>query len=244
MFHVKQGGGRRVTGDARRAPAVRRQRLRDDLDVELAALGLHIGPAVLERCLDYWDMLCSTVSRLNVISRNALSQGPVRHIGDSLAALVHWLPDAPSRLLDVGSGGGLPGIPLTIARPRLETTLLEARERKADWLTSITAKLGLADRITVVTGRVEQQSPEDLQGFDIITARAVAAPVRLLEWVLPGLNAEARLLLWHSDGQREEILNAIDQWRGEATFELKNTLSYKFSTIRFSSNISGVREVH
>lgn len=233
-----------MTGDAGRAPVVCRQRFRDDLAAELAALGLHIGPAVLDKCLDYWDMLCWAASRINVISQKALSQGPVRHIGDALAALVHWLPNAPSRLLDVGSGGGLPGIPLTIARPRLETTLLEAREKKADWLTSIVPKLGLAERITVVTGRVEQQSFEELQGFDIVTARAVAAPERLLKWILPRLSAEARLLLWHSDSQREEILNAIKRWRGGGTFELEYTLSYIFGTIRFSSNISGVREVH
>lgn len=227
MFHVKHYG----------APV-------DDLSRELSFLGLYINQSVMERCLDYWQLLCSSSPRLNVISRNAIAEGPVRHIVDSLAALVQWLPSGPLRLMDVGSGGGLPGIPLTIAHSELETTLLEARERKADWLSSTVRELGLEDRIDVITGRIEAQVHEELHTFDIITARAVAAPERLFRWVLPGLGPGSQLLLWHSDRQLDGIVEAVQGCSVGRTFELYNTLSYYIRSICFSSNISSIREVH
>jgi 16S rRNA (guanine527-N7)-methyltransferase len=75
----------------------------------------------------------------------------------------------PPTALDVGSGGGLPGIPLAIARPELQVTLIDSIAKKTAFLLQAKAELGLAN-LNVVTGRVEDFQPE--AGFDVITSRA------------------------------------------------------------------------
>ncbi len=209
---------------------------------ELSILGIEIDSSVIDRCIDYWYLLCEASSRLNVISGNAVSQGPLRHIGDSLAALIRWPSAHSDRLLDIGSGGGLPGLPLAIARPRAETVLLEAKEKKGDWLVATIKKLGLQDRVTVTSGRIEKWHISDLEEFDTVTARAVAPPLKLFRWILPALGPASQLLLWHSPQQKDEIINALKNRFGGRLFELNYTLSYAYKSINFSSHISSISE--
>lgn len=225
MFHVKQS-----TSET------------DLLRNELSTPDMEIDHWVIDQCLDYWNLLCEASDRLNLISKNAVKQGPLRHIGDSLAALIRW-PSAPSdRLLDIGSGGGLPGLPLAIARPRAETLLLEAKEKKRDWLVATVKKLGLQDKVTVVSGRIEKWNISDLEEFETVTARAVAPPPQLFKWVLPALGPESQLLLWHSQQQKDEIIDALRSRFGGRMFELNYTSSHVYSSINFSSHISSISE--
>ena len=94
-----------------------------------------------------------------------------RHLLNS-AVIAELLPQN-CRVVDVGSGAGLPGIPLAIARPDLELTLLEPMARRVAWLTEVVDTLGLA--VKVVRGRAEEAAVrERLSGSDVVTARAVA----------------------------------------------------------------------
>ena len=87
-------------------------------------------------------------------------------------------------VLDVGSGAGLPGIPLAIARPDLAVTLLEPMARRVAWLEAVVQELGLDVR--VVRGRAEERETRRRCGeFDVVTARAVAPLGRLVGWTLP-----------------------------------------------------------
>jgi 16S rRNA (guanine527-N7)-methyltransferase len=88
------------------------------------------------------------------------------HLLDSLAAVPFFQGEA---VLDVGSGGGLPGIPLAIARPELQVTLIDSIAKKTAFLLQAKAELGLKN-LQVVTGRVEDYRPE--ARFDVITSRA------------------------------------------------------------------------
>jgi len=87
-------------------------------------------------------------------------------------------------VVDVGSGAGLPGIPLALARPDLAITLLEPMARRVAWLESVVAELGLDAR--VVRGRAEErETRRRLEQSDVVTARAVAPLGRLVSWTLP-----------------------------------------------------------
>ena len=93
-------------------------------------------------------------------------------------------------IVDVGSGGGAPGIPLAAALPEREVTLLEAERRKADFLRRWTSEL---PNLRVVWGRAEEQSS---YGFGVAVAKALAAPPVATEWLLPLVRPGGAIVLW------------------------------------------------
>jgi 16S rRNA (guanine527-N7)-methyltransferase len=121
------------------------------------------------------------------------------------AALTPLLP-ANARVVDVGSGAGLPGIVLALRRPDLYVDLVESLRRRTDYLSEVVAQLGLADRVRVVRGRVED--PEVVAavgGSDWVTARAVAPLDRLVAWCLPLLRPGGTLLALKGERAAEEL---------------------------------------
>jgi 16S rRNA (guanine527-N7)-methyltransferase len=113
---------------------------------------------------------------------------------DSLAA-APFLPPGAS-LVDVGSGGGLPGIPLALARPELEACLVEAQERKVRFLEETVAELGLAGRVRVAWGRAETlaRDPAYRERFGAAVGKALAPLPVLLELTLPFLQVGGLLV--------------------------------------------------
>ena len=112
-----------------------------------------------------------------------------RHFLDSLAvasALPATVLDGRGGLLDVGSGAGFPGLPLKIAYPRIDVTLLEATAKKTAFLRHVVDKLGL-EGVEVVTGRAEEEAhgPEMRERFGAVVSRAVARLDVLAELCLP-----------------------------------------------------------
>jgi 16S rRNA (guanine527-N7)-methyltransferase len=123
-----------------------------------------------------------------------LVSGPAADlVNDSLVLLEH-LGDVKT-LVDVGSGGGLPGLPLKIARPELSVTLVEADQDKAAFLVRACAALGLQD-VEVVARRAEDvgQDPRYREAFDVAVARALAPMPVLAELCLPLVKVGGRLL--------------------------------------------------
>ena len=119
-------------------------------------------------------------------------------VRDGLALLPHL--GGARRLIDVGSGGGLPGLPIAIARPDLDVVLLEANQRKAAFLTQAAWQLDLP-RVVVVAERAEDagRDPRWREGFDVATARALAAMATLAELCLPFVRPGGRLLAMKAD---------------------------------------------
>ncbi|MFG2346004.1 16S rRNA (guanine(527)-N(7))-methyltransferase RsmG [Streptomyces phaeochromogenes] len=107
---------------------------------------------------------------------------------------------------DVGSGAGLPGIPLALVRPDLKITLLEPLLRRTNFLTEVVELLGL-DHVTVVRGRAEEVLGT-LPPVHVVTARAVAPLDRLAAWGVPLLRSYGEMLLLKGDTAEEEVKNA------------------------------------
>jgi 16S rRNA (guanine527-N7)-methyltransferase len=127
-----------------------------------------------------------------------------RHILN--CAVVQELIPADAAVVDVGSGAGLPGIPLAIARPDIHVTLVEPLLRRTVFLDEIVDRLELAERITVVRGRAEELiSMFHVKPADVATARAVAPLERLAGWMLPLVGVGGRLLAMKGASAAEEI---------------------------------------
>jgi 16S rRNA (guanine527-N7)-methyltransferase len=130
---------------------------------------------------------------------------PEELVGDSLVLLDH-LGDA-RRLVDVGSGGGLPGLPLKIARPDLAVTLVEADQAKAAFLVLACARLGLQD-VEVLARRAEEvgRDPRYRETFDVAVARALAPMPALVELCLPLVRVGGTLLAQKTE--KEDVSRA------------------------------------
>lgn len=128
-----------------------------------------------------------------------------RHVLNSAVAAP--LLNAGERVVDVGSGAGLPGIPLAFARPDVSVVLLEPLARRAAFLAEVVADLGLEPRVSVVRGRAEDVVRDGVR-YDVAVARAVAPLDRLAAWCLPLLRVGGRLLAWKGDRAEEEVAAA------------------------------------
>lgn len=126
-----------------------------------------------------------------------------RHLAPSLAGL-DLLPES-GNVLDIGSGGGFPAIPLAILTPHLTYTLVESNARKAAFLTRVSRETECAQRVTVLNERVEAWSSTTSGGlFDCITARAVTELPLLVKWCRPLMALDSCLLFWKGRDWRHE----------------------------------------
>lgn len=132
-------------------------------------------------------------------------------------AVIRELIPARAGVLDIGSGAGLPGIALALARPDLRVVLVEPLQRRSDWLLGVVDDLGL-DSVQVVRARAEQLDPARAQ---VVTARAVAALGVLAGWALPLLESHGELLAIKGRTAGEELtaaagalarLGAVQTW--------------------------------
>ncbi|MFM0343733.1 16S rRNA (guanine(527)-N(7))-methyltransferase RsmG [Paraburkholderia sp. RL17-347-BIC-D] len=138
-------------------------------------LGLDLSSAQVGELLDYVALLSKWNAVYNLTAIRDPRQMLIQHILDSLSIVPHLAPLGPSSVLDVGSGGGLPGIVLAIVLPEWTVTVNDIVHKKTAFQAQAKAELGLAN-LSVVTGRVETLRPgaEVPAKFDVIVSRAFA----------------------------------------------------------------------
>ncbi|GAA3023409.1 ribosomal RNA small subunit methyltransferase G [Actinokineospora globicatena] len=126
-----------------------------------------------------------------------------RHVLNS-AVIQEVVPEAAT-VVDIGSGAGLPGIPLAIARPDLRVTLVEPMARRVAWLDEVVETLALSS-VTVLRGRAEEPGIRSrVSGADVVTARAVAPLAKLSGWCLPLLRQGGLLVALKGASAAEEV---------------------------------------
>lgn len=183
--------------------------MREELTALVARSGDEVARRHAPRLAYYLELLLEANETMNLVSASSADPTNLveRHLLDSLFA-VRFLPgllpgDGPFRLLDVGSGGGFPAIPLLIARGDLAGTLVEATGKKARFLEGVIRALDLTAH--VVNARFPSPQMKSAAPFDLLTSRAVADGGALVRSARPFLSPGARALLWTSEPLLPEI---------------------------------------
>ncbi|MBP9540901.1 MAG: 16S rRNA (guanine(527)-N(7))-methyltransferase RsmG [Vitreoscilla sp.] len=138
------------------------------LQMGLQQMQIELSAEQQQKLLDYVALLLKWNSTYNLTALRQEDQMLSHHVLDSLTLLPYL--DGINNLIDVGSGGGMPGIPTAICRPDIQITLLDSNSKKTSFLSQAVIELGLSN-VKVITGRVE--AAEGIQ-FDAITSRAFA----------------------------------------------------------------------
>jgi 16S rRNA (guanine527-N7)-methyltransferase len=190
----------------------------DSLVDAAAQLGIHLTPGQLAAFDQLGAALREGNQRANLTSISALADFETRHILDSLTAAVPLLDrlraGEPLRLVDVGSGGGMPGLPLKIAFPALRVTLVESVNKKADFLRQTIAALCLSD-VSVVALRAElaAHEPEHRDTYDCATARALGPLPVVIELCAPFLAPGGLLVAQRSGDLDAEVQRAAPAFK-------------------------------
>ena len=186
-----------------------------------ARLGVDLDDERGGRFRSFYDELTAWNENVNLTAVSGWEEVRTRHFLDSLA-VASVLPaavlDGTGRMLDVGSGGGFPGLPLKIAYPRIDLALLEATAKKTAFLRHVVDALEL-EGVEVVTGRAEEEAhrPEMRERFGAVVSRAVARLDALAELCLPFCAMGGLMIAQkgpQAEGELRQARNAIETLGG------------------------------
>jgi 16S rRNA (guanine527-N7)-methyltransferase len=156
----------------------------------------------LEAAVEYAAILSGAGIERGLIGPGEVARLWDRHILNSAA--IGELVESGERIADVGSGAGLPGIPLALVRPDVNVILVEPLLRRADFLAETVELLQLP--VTVIRGRAEERAVRDAAGeIDVVTSRAVASLDKLTRWCMPLLRPGGRMLAMKGERASAEI---------------------------------------
>jgi 16S rRNA (guanine527-N7)-methyltransferase len=183
-------------------------------------MGFAMTQAHLDTFQVYYDELIAWNQRFNLTAVTEYDHGQIRHFLDSLTCLLAigsskgecWWPGVPppgTRVIDVGSGAGFPGLPIKILYPRICLTLLEATGKKTEFLKHVVTRLDL-DSVTVLHGRAEEVGQDEThrEYYDLVLARAVADLPVLVEYLLPLCRLGGKCIAQKGSSAHEELAAA------------------------------------
>jgi 16S rRNA (guanine527-N7)-methyltransferase len=158
-------------------------------------INLSIEPELLKKITDYHDLILAWSRRINLISKGDHAQIIENHILDSLGP-IELIPRT-GKLIDIGTGAGLPGIPISLVRPALRITLMESVHKKILFLRAAKNELGL-ENVNIAECRLEQFIPSE--PFDIATMRALPRWESHLEKVMGMVRPGGKIIYYQKRG--------------------------------------------
>jgi 16S rRNA (guanine527-N7)-methyltransferase len=183
------------------------------IDTQLLAtgareLGVDLAADQLDRFARFAELLIDWNGRFNLTSIVEPRDIVIKHFLDSLSVLT-VLPPTAKYVIDVGTGAGLPGLAIKIARPDISLTLLEATRKKCNFLEALVTELDLG-AVLVWNARAEEAAhdPAHRESYDVAVARAVAEMPTLLEYVLPFVKVGGVAIAQKSKGGDREVQRA------------------------------------
>lgn len=182
----------------------------EKLNAAAQKLGIALGREQLEQFDSYYRELVDWNQKINLTSITSYEEVQIKHFLDSLTVALAIKPSAVDfGVIDVGTGAGLPGIPLKILLPGIRLVLLEATAKKAKFLHHLIAELGL-DNVEVVIGRAEDiaHDAQYREKFELVLSRAVAPLPTLVELTLPFCNVGGSIIAQKKGDLESELSQA------------------------------------
>lgn len=194
--------------------------------------GLDVPSSLLERLCLYVDLLQRWNRRMNLTGLDDRDAGLDRLVIEPLVAARH-LSTRNGTIVDIGSGGGSPAIPLKLAVPKSALVMVEAKTRKAAFLRELVRQLEL-EGATVETGRYEELlgRPELHEAHDVLTLRAVRIETRVLQGLQAFIKPEGRLLLFRSTSGADVPADLQPPLVWHATYPLVESLRSRLVVLR------------
>jgi len=185
------------------------------------SLGMTLSDAQGEKLAAFHALVKEWNAKINLVSRKDIDNLLANHILDSLASIPALSADPTrSEVMDLGPGGGFPGIPLKICLPHIKLTCLEATQKKARFIELAAKELNLSDVLVIARHSQEAQKDKSLLNrYDFVTARAVAELKELVKISFPFLKVGGKLLAYKSSKADQEIEAA-----GEIIHKLGGTI--------------------
>lgn len=181
------------------------------LKVPASKLNIELTDEQIHQFEVYYDLLIETNKVMNLTAITELEEVITKHFLDSIAiaGIYSGIKNEPARVLDLGTGAGFPGIPLKIAFPDLEITLMDSLNKRIRFLQSVIDELHLK-KINAIHGRAEEMAvkTEHRQQYDLCVSRAVANLATLNEYCLPFVKVGGTFISYKSAEIEEELNNS------------------------------------
>lgn len=177
------------------------------LAARLTECGIPFEPSLPEKLLRYHALLMDWNTRMDLTAVTDEAEMVDRHYVDSLMPLrVPGMMPAEGRLIDVGTGAGFPGLPLALACPHLQVTLMDAQQKRLTFLQTVLDELNVTN-VTLLHRRAEDGARDAAlrEQFDVAVARAVAPLPVLAEYLLPFVRQGGKALCWKGPGLMDEL---------------------------------------
>ena len=187
----------------------------------LEQLSLSVSTRAQEQCLAFLEKMLETNQRLNLTAIKDPKDAVVKHLMDSLASLqLDCLQDArPEAWMDLGTGPGVPGIPLAVARPEITMHLVDSTQKKAAYLEQVCRELSLESRVQIHAERSETLARGPLrEKLQVVFARALGSLPTIIELALPFLEDGGVLVAYKGpkvEGEIKEASTALKKLKGE-----------------------------
>ena len=181
----------------------------DEFKIEVKKLGIKITDEEINKLEKYAELLKKWNEKINLTAITEKEQVYLKHFYDSLTLVKVIDLNKVNTLCDLGTGAGFPGLVLKIFFPQLELTLVDALNKRINFLNIVIKELSL-DNVTLVHARAEEYGKEHRECFDVVTARALSSFPVLLEYGIPLLKINGHLIALRGLNDSAEGINALN----------------------------------
>ena len=184
-----------------------KKRFEEEMSKKSKILGVRFSVEQIEQFYKYMNLLIEWNEKMNLTAITEPKEIILKHFIDSITILKYI--DDNSKLVDVGTGAGFPGVPLSIMNPTLKITLVDSLNKRLIFLQEVVKELNLKN-IEIVHARAEEfgQNKNYREKFDIATSRAVANLATLSEYLVPLVKIGGKIISMKASNAKEEINDA------------------------------------